>query len=90
MQFPLAPRNAAGHRPAVSSFSVLALSGSNAGSNQQPLIGIAHRISESDDPPIVNSTLAEGKGVGDIHRSPLTRWIAPAGQALLAALLVGP
>jgi len=34
VQFPLAPRNAAGHRPAVLSFSVQALSGSNAGSNQ--------------------------------------------------------
>ena len=70
------------------SFSVLTLSGSNAGSNQQPLIGIAHRILESFDPPIVNWTLSEGKGVGDICQSPLTRWIAPVGQALLAALLV--
>ncbi len=39
VQFPLAPRNAAGHQPAVLSFSVLTLSGSNAGSNQQPLKG---------------------------------------------------
>ena len=33
VQFPLAPRDAAGQRPAVLSFSVQTLSGSNAGSN---------------------------------------------------------
>ena len=90
VQFPLDPRNAAGHRPAVFPFSVLTLSGSNAGSNQQPLIGIPYGILEFDDSPIVNWTLSEGKGVGDIRQLPLTRQIAPAGEALLAALLVGP
>ena len=74
----------------MSSFSVLALSGSNAGSNQQPLIGIAHRILESDDSPIVNWTLSEDEEAGDIRQSPLPQQIAPVGQALLAVLLVGP
>ena len=39
VQFPLAPRNAAGHRPAVLSFSVLTLAGSNAGSSQRRVFG---------------------------------------------------
>ena len=35
--------------------------------------------------PIVNSTLSEKEGVGDIPQPPLTRWIAPAGQARATA-----
>ena len=38
VQFPLAPRDAAGQRPAALSFSVLAPSGSNAGSNDTFLL----------------------------------------------------
>ena len=41
-------------------------------------------------PPIVNSTLSEQEGVGDIRQLPLVRQIAPVGQAVLAGLLVGP
>ena len=61
VQFPLAPRDAAGQRPAVLSFSVPTLSGSNAGSNARA------------PAPIVNSTLSEEEGVGDIRQLPLVR-----------------
>ena len=159
VQFPLAPLDVAGQRPAVLSFSVLTLSGSNAGSNQRRVFGRSevvsrrpvrnHRpgipplrvladqnnrhagtrchprnrnagrrprqtpatpcntgnasrgpqpdsraairpVSVWSDPPIVNSTLSEEEGAGDIRQSPLARQIAPVGQAVLAALLVGP
>ena len=40
--------------------------------------------------PIVNSSPSEEEGVGDIRQPPLTQQIAPVGEALLAALLVGP
>jgi len=51
VQFPLAPRDAAGQRPAVVSFSEQSLSGSNAGS----------------DPPIVNSTPPGMARAGDLR-----------------------
>ena len=59
------------------SFSVLAPSGSN----QQPLRGIAHQILESDDSPIVDSTLSEEERVGDIRQPLLPLWITPTGSA---------
>ncbi len=46
VQFPLAPRDTAGQRPAVLSFSVQTLSGNNAGSSQQPLMGGANSSNE--------------------------------------------
>ena len=39
--------------------------------------------------PIVNSTLSEEEGVGDIRQLPLARQTAPVNQALLAMLLAG-
>ena len=48
------------------------------------------RCQSGSTPPIVNSTLSEEEGVGDIRQPPLVRQIAPVGQAVLAGLLVGP
>jgi hypothetical protein len=48
------------------------------------------RCQSGPTPPIVNSRLSEEEGVGDIRQALLTRQVAPAGEALLAGLPVGP